>query len=65
MVDPHPGEPHTSTIAILSTGALGAYYGGRLAQHGYDVHFHTRSDAAAIRQHGLIVERVWGMGGSV
>ncbi|MFT3788060.1 MAG: 2-dehydropantoate 2-reductase [Tepidisphaeraceae bacterium] len=44
------------TIAILGTGAVGAYYGGRLAQHGHDVHFYARSDAAAIRQRGLIVE---------
>ena len=54
------GETDNPTIVILGTGALGAYYGGRLAQHGHDVHFHTRSDAAAIRARGLIVESVRG-----
>lgn len=43
-------------IAVVGAGAVGAYYGARLAQHGADVHFYTRSDAAAIREHGLRVQ---------
>jgi 2-dehydropantoate 2-reductase len=42
-------------IAIVGTGALGAYYGARLAQHGQDVHFLLRSDYAAIKQNGWTI----------
>jgi 2-dehydropantoate 2-reductase len=43
-------------IAIVGAGALGGYYGGRLAQRGLDVHFLFRSDCQAVRQHGLRVK---------
>lgn len=43
-------------IAIIGSGAVGCYYGGRLAQHGHDVRFLLRSDYDAIRQHGLRVK---------
>jgi 2-dehydropantoate 2-reductase len=39
-------------IAIVGTGAVGAYYGGRLAQHGHDVHFLLRGDYAAVKERG-------------
>ena len=39
-------------IAIVGTGAVGAYYGGRLAQHGRDVHFLLRGDYEAVRRNG-------------
>ena len=48
------------TIAIIGAGAVGGYYGGRLALHGHDVHFLMRSDAAHIREHGLKVLSVAG-----
>ena len=48
------------TIAILGAGAVGGYYGGRLAQHGHDVHFLMRSDFAHVRAHGLKVRSVAG-----
>jgi len=48
------------TIAIIGAGAIGGYYGGRLAQHGYDVHFLVRSDYDAIRKNGLIVQSIDG-----
>jgi 2-dehydropantoate 2-reductase len=44
------------TIAIVGAGAVGSYYGGRLAQHGHDVHFLLRSDYDAVRKNGLTVE---------
>ncbi|MEZ0265605.1 MAG: 2-dehydropantoate 2-reductase [Phycisphaerae bacterium] len=44
--------PAKPVIAIVGTGALGAYYGGRLAQHGHDVRFLLRADYAAVTQHG-------------
>lgn len=42
-------------IAIIGTGAVGAYYGGRLAQHGHDVHFLLRSDYQAVKQNGWTI----------
>lgn len=42
-------------IAIVGSGAVGCYYGGRLAQHGHDVHFLLRSDYAAVKANGLHV----------
>lgn len=39
-------------IAIVGAGAVGGYYGARLAQHGYDVHFLLRSDYKTVRAHG-------------
>lgn len=40
-------------IAIVGSGAIGCYYGGRLAQHENDVHFLLRSDFEVVKQHGL------------
>lgn len=45
-----------SRYAILGTGALGGFYGGRLARAGYDVHFLLHSDFAHVREHGLVVD---------
>lgn len=47
-------------IAILGAGAVGGYYGGRLAQHGEDVHFLYRSELDAVRRGGLRIESVDG-----
>ena len=44
------------TLAVVGAGAVGGYYGGRLAQHGHDVHFLLRSDYDAVRKNGLTVE---------
>src|SRR4051794_37703518 len=43
------------TIAVVGAGALGGYYGARLAQHGHDVHFLLRGDYEAVRANGLAV----------
>lgn len=43
-------------IAIIGTGAIGAYYGARLQCAGNEVHFLLRSDADHVRRHGLLVE---------
>ncbi|EIQ01287.1 2-dehydropantoate 2-reductase [Opitutaceae bacterium TAV1] len=43
------------TVAILGSGALGLYYGGRLARAGIDVRFLARSDLAHLRKHGITV----------
>jgi 2-dehydropantoate 2-reductase len=41
-------------IAIIGAGAIGCYYGCRLAQAGEDVHFLLRSDFDAVRQNGRL-----------
>ena len=48
-------------IAIMAAGAVGAYYGARLAAAGNDVSFIARgAHLAAIRQHGLKIGSVHG-----
>lgn len=40
-------------IALVGSGAVGCYYGGRLAQGGHEVHFLMRRDLLHVQQHGL------------
>jgi len=40
-------------IAIVGSGAIGCYYGGKLASFGRDVYFLMRGDASAVRKSGL------------
>ena len=47
-------------IAIVGAGAVGGYYGARLAQHGQEVHFLLRSDYAHVRARGLEVKSIDG-----
>jgi len=47
---------HARRYAIIGTGALGGYYGARLAHAGCEVHFLLRSDYAHVKTHGLKVE---------
>jgi len=42
-----------SSIAIVGAGALGSYYGARLALAGSDVRFLMRGELAAVRERGL------------
>lgn len=46
--------------AIIGTGALGGYYGGKLAHAGKDVHFLFHSDYEHVVEHGLRVDSVDG-----
>jgi 2-dehydropantoate 2-reductase len=48
--------PSKPRIAILGTGALGCYYGARLVKGGNDVHFHARSNRAALMARGLRIK---------
>ncbi len=48
------------SVAVVGAGAIGLYYGGRLAQAGGDVRFLLRSDYDAVSQRGLRVESVHG-----
>jgi len=40
-------------IAVVGSGAMGCYYGGKLAAGGRDVHFLMRSDYEHVKKHGL------------
>lgn len=42
-------------IAIVGSGAIGLYYGGKLAHAGGDVHFLMRGDLTEIRRKGLSI----------
>lgn len=47
-------------IAIIGSGAIGAFYGARLLKSGRDVHFLFHSDIDHVRTHGLRVDSVDG-----
>lgn len=42
--------------AIIGTGAIGGYYGGKLAHSGQEVHFLLHSDHEYVKEHGLQVD---------
>ena len=46
---------HLPSIAVIGAGAIGSYYGARLAQAGHDVRFLMRHDYHAVRAGGLKV----------
>ena len=41
---------------IIGTGAIGGYYGGKLANDGQEVHFLMHRDYEYVKQHGLQVD---------
>ncbi|MEO0018725.1 MAG: hypothetical protein RLZZ522_2008 [Verrucomicrobiota bacterium] len=47
-------------MAVIGAGAVGTYYGGRLAHHGEDVRLLLRTDFPAIRRDGIRVSSVHG-----
>ncbi|MDR2950396.1 MAG: putative 2-dehydropantoate 2-reductase [Prevotella sp.] len=46
--------------AVIGTGAIGGYYGGKLARAGKDVHFLFHSDYEYVKRHGLKIDSVNG-----
>ncbi len=42
-------------VAVVGCGAVGSYYGARLAQSGHEVHFLLRTDYEAVRANGVRV----------
>ncbi|HJX25633.1 MAG TPA: 2-dehydropantoate 2-reductase N-terminal domain-containing protein, partial [Chthoniobacterales bacterium] len=42
-------------IAVVGSGSIGLYYGGKLAHAGLDVHFLMRGDLAEARENGLTI----------
>ena len=49
-----------SRVAVIGAGAVGSYYGARLAEAGHEVHFLLRSDYEAVAANGLHVESIDG-----
>lgn len=41
---------------MVGAGAIGCYYGARLARNGHDVSFLMRTDLAHVREHGLKIQ---------
>ncbi len=48
------------SYGVIGVGALGGYFGGRLAEAGYDVHFLLHSDYNHIKINGLKVDSIKG-----
>ena len=48
--------PDRPRIAVVGAGAVGGYYGAKLARHGEDVHFLLRSDFEHVRERGFVVK---------
>jgi len=48
------------SYAILGTGAIGGFYGGKLQKAGFEVHFLLNRDYEYVKENGLIVESVDG-----
>ncbi|MGL1935547.1 MAG: putative 2-dehydropantoate 2-reductase [Fibrobacterales bacterium] len=48
------------TYAVIGTGAVGGYYGGKLAHAGFDVHFLLHSDYKEVVSQGLRVDSIDG-----
>lgn len=44
------------TYSIIGMGAIGGFYGGRLAHAGLEVHFLSHSDYAYVIEHGLQID---------
>jgi 2-dehydropantoate 2-reductase len=42
-------------IAVVGCGAVGSFYGGKLAHAGHDVHFLLRSDYSAVSERGVLI----------
>jgi len=45
---------------VIGTGAVGGYYGGKLAHSGQDVHFLFHKDYEYVKEHGLQVNSSYG-----
>jgi 2-dehydropantoate 2-reductase len=60
MTSPDTPLPPRPTIAVIGAGAVGAYYGGRLAQHKHNIHFLLRSDYDAVKKLGWTIQSCHG-----
>ncbi|XHR29972.1 MAG: 2-dehydropantoate 2-reductase [Chthoniobacteraceae bacterium] len=53
-----PSDSYHPRIAVVGSGAIGSYYGAKLAALGHDVHFLMRSDLKTVCRDGLIIHSV-------
>lgn len=53
-------NPPFRTVAVVGSGAIGLYYGARLALGGAEVRFLLRGDLAAVRSRGSVIVHVDG-----
>ncbi len=49
----HGQNMKSARIGIVGAGAVGCFYGAKLAKAGYDVHFLMRRDLVTVRERGL------------
>ena len=47
-------------IAVVGCGAVGSYYGAKLARAGHEVHFLLRSDYETVRHQGVLIRSLEG-----
>jgi 2-dehydropantoate 2-reductase len=47
-------------IAVVGCGAVGSYYGAKLARDGHELHFLLRSDYETVRRNGVCIRSPWG-----
>ena len=59
-VGPNQSLPAFPTTAVVGTGALGMYYGAKLAKSGVPVTFLARRDLAHLQKHGIQVHCPYG-----
>uniref|UniRef100_A0A7S0HVU6 2-dehydropantoate 2-reductase n=1 Tax=Hanusia phi TaxID=3032 RepID=A0A7S0HVU6_9CRYP len=51
---------HPAKVAVIGSGAVGLYYGGRLLEAGHDVTFLARRDLERLKKNGLRIKSVDG-----
>ena len=59
-IGPNLPLPSFPTTAVVGTGALGMYYGAKLAKSGVPISFLARRDLAHLQKHGLQVRCPYG-----
>ena len=42
-------------VAVVGCGAVGSFYGAKLARAGHEVHFLLRSDYEVVRRNGVLI----------
>lgn len=55
-MNPRDDRTKNPTVLVIGTGAIGGFYGGKLAQAGAQVSVVARSDYAEVKQRGLSIQ---------
>jgi 2-dehydropantoate 2-reductase len=56
----HSITPFPLKIAVVGCGAVGSFYGAKLARAGHEVHFLLRSDYDTVRRQGVLIRSLEG-----